>query len=59
MKAAGQALSHVPLDQAICSGVPHTRQTAEMFLPRKRARHPLWIWWMSLSRFTGDLSVRQ
>jgi len=30
--AAGQALSHVKLDRALCSGVPRTRGTAELVL---------------------------
>ena len=31
-QAAGRALSHVALDRAICSGLPRTRQTAELVL---------------------------
>jgi len=39
-KAAGQALSHVPLDRAICSGVPRTWQTAEYVLAAQEGKTP-------------------
>src|SRR5215469_11996468 len=31
-EAAGKALSHVPFDRAVCSGLPRTRETAEIVL---------------------------
>jgi probable phosphoglycerate mutase len=31
-EAAGRAFAHVPIDRAICSGLPRTRQTAELVL---------------------------
>jgi probable phosphoglycerate mutase len=40
-KAAGQALSHVALDRAVCSGVPRTRQTAEHVLAAREGKTPL------------------
>ncbi len=39
-KAAGQALAHVALDRAICSGVPRTRQTAEFVLAAQEGNVP-------------------
>ena len=39
-KAAGQALSHVVLDRAVCSGVPRTRQTAEHVLAAQEGKVP-------------------
>jgi|TARA_B100000614_G_scaffold259324_1_gene283650 probable phosphoglycerate mutase len=39
-KAAGQALSHVALDRAVCSGVPRTRQTAEYVLAAQQGKAP-------------------
>ena len=39
-KAAGQALSHVALDRAVCSGVPRTRQTTEYVLAAQEGKAP-------------------
>ena len=35
--AAGEALSHIAFDRAVCSGYPRTRKTAELVLERNRA----------------------
>ena len=40
-KAAGLALSHVAVDRAVCSGVPRTRQTAQLVLAAQEAKPPV------------------
>jgi probable phosphoglycerate mutase len=41
--AAGRAFQHVPFDRAACSGLPRTRQTAEIVLSHQAKAPPLEI----------------
>jgi probable phosphoglycerate mutase len=41
--AAGKALSHVAIERAVCSGLPRTRETAELVLSFQPAAPPLEI----------------
>ena len=53
-QAAGRAFSNVALDRAICSGLPRTRETAELVLAqlhRRRSSKPNRNW--SKSRAAG------
>lgn len=38
--AAGEALSKIPFDKAICSGLPRTKQTAELVLAEQEQQEP-------------------
>ena len=42
-EAAGRAFQHVPFDRAACSGLPRTRQTAEIVLSFQKSAPPLEI----------------
>src|SRR5689334_4208253 len=40
-EAAGKALAHVTFERAVCSGLPRTRETAEIVLPFVKDAPPL------------------